>query len=327
MDQTSGSGGGSRGNHSIRGKIFMPSGRLPELRMRVVLEVSSGGIYAETFSDSVGNFEFRSLPNNNYKIVVPSDGQTYDSVQENMEVSGAVPRTFSTQLYLREKERDTRNAQNKMISAAEFSQEVPKPAKKSFEQGVKKMKDGKNQEAATHFQEALKIYPEYLQALNKMGELQLSQQQVAEAESLFQQALKIAPKYPQTHINLGMLYVGNKRYPEAIEHLDAANNLDESFPMAHLNLGVALLEVTPQSEANLERAEREFIKALSLGGTQLAYVHKFLFNLHVRRRDYSKAASELEAYLKQVPNAPDAPQVQEMIAKVKKAAQTPASKP
>jgi tetratricopeptide (TPR) repeat protein len=84
-----------------------------------------------------------------------------------------------------------------------------------------------------------------------------------------------------------------------------------------------LLERAPKEEKDLERAERAFSRALAMGGTQLAYVHKLLFNLHVRRNDYAKAVTELEAYLKDAPNAPDAPQVQDMIQKVKKAAAAP----
>lgn len=322
-----GSGGTSRGNHVIRGKIFLPSGRLPELRMRVVLEVASGGIYAEAFSDSVGSFEFRSLPNNNYRLLVPSDGHTYETSQENLEISGTVSRTFSVQVYLRAKESNERTSSQKMVSAAEFAQEVPKAAKKSYEQGLKKLKDGKQDEAFTLFQEALKVFPDYLPALNKLGEAQMAQQQVAEAEATFQHALQVSPKYPLAHIGLGMLLVNQKRYPEAIEHLDAAINLDEGFPMAHLNLGVALLEKTPATETELARAEKAFHKALALGGAQMAYAHKFLFNLYIRRRDYPKAVAALEAYLKEAPSAPDAPQVQAMIEKVKKASQTPPAKP
>ena len=320
--------GGTRGNHVIRGKIFLPSGRLPEHRMRIVLEVASGGIFSETFSDSVGGFEFRSLPNNNYRIIVPSDGQSYDKAEENMEVSGSISRTYTAQLYLREKDRDNRLiSNNKMISAGEFAQDVPKAAKKSYEQGVKKLKDGKGDEAIMHFQDALKTFPDYVQALNKVGEYQVGKQQLAEAEMTFKRAAELGPKYPHTYINLGMLMVLRKRYPEAIEFLDTANKLDESFPMAHLNLGVALLEKTPQQEPELERAEREFTKALALGGKSLAYIHKYLFNIYVRRHDYPSAVTALEAYLKDAPNAPDTSQVQDMIAKVKKAAQTPPPKP
>lgn len=322
------SGGGTRGSHVIRGKIFLPSGRLPEHRMRVVLELVSGGIYGETFSDSVGSFEFRSLPNNNYRIVVPSDGQTYDKAEEHMEVSGVTSRTYSTQLYLRVKDSDTRRvSNNKMVSAGEFAQDVPRAAKKSYEQGVKKLKEDKGEEAIIHFQNALQVFPDYVQVLNKVGEYQVGKQQIVEAEATFKRAAEISPKYPHTYINLGMLMVQLKRYPEAIEFLDVANKLDESFPMAHLNLGVALLEKTPQQEADLERAEREFGKALAMGGTQLAYVHKFLFNIYVRRHDYPRAVTELEAYLKDAPDAPDKSQVQDMIAKVKKAAHTPPPKP
>ncbi len=313
--------GGTRGNHVIRGKIFLPSGRLPEHRMRIVLEVASGGIFSETFSDSVGGFEFRSLPNNNYRLIVPSDGQSYDKAEENMEVSGSISRTYTAQLFLREKDSDNRRvSNNKMISAGEFAQDVPKAAKKSYEQGVKKLKDGKGDEAITLFQDALKVFPDYVQALNKVGEHQVGKQKLAEAEVTFKRAAESSPKYPHTYINLGMLMVQLKRYPEAVEFLEAAIKLDESFPMAHLNLGVALLEKTPQQDADLERAERAFSKALALGGMQLAYVHKFLFNLYLRRHDYNRAVAALEAYLKDVPNAPDKPQVQEMIAKVKKAA-------
>src|SRR5206468_2023715 len=85
MAQTSGSSGTNSGpgrsassvSHTIRGKIFLPSGGLPEQRIRVVLELNTGGIAGETFSDSVGNFEFRSLPSNTYKVTVPSDNHSY----------------------------------------------------------------------------------------------------------------------------------------------------------------------------------------------------------------------------------------------------------
>jgi Carboxypeptidase regulatory-like domain len=64
-------------SHNIRGKIFLPSDNLPEQRLRVVVELNTDGIVNEVFSDSMGNFAFRSLPNGTYKIVVQSDGQSY----------------------------------------------------------------------------------------------------------------------------------------------------------------------------------------------------------------------------------------------------------
>ena len=309
--------GGSRGAHVIRGKLFMPSGRLPEQRMRVVLEVSTGGIYSDTFSDSVGNFEFRSLPNNNYRITVPSDGFTYEGAQENLEVSGSVSRTFSVQLYLREKVNNNNSTKDTMISASEFKQDVPKGAKKSYDQGLKRMKDGKNSEAEILFQDALKVYPEYVLALNKLGECYISEEKLKEAQAEFEKAISINAKYPISLINLGMLMVKVNRYDAAIENLDAALRLNESFPMAHLYLGIAWLEKTPQDAANLDKAEKSFSKALALGGKDMANVHKYMFNIHIRRKQMDKAAAELEAYLEALPDAPDAPGIKQMLGKLK----------
>lgn len=320
--------GAARGNHTIRGKIFLPSGQLPEHRIRVVLEVVSGGIYGETFSDTVGGFEFRSLPNNTYRVIVQSDGQKYEKAEETIEVSGNMSRTYMSQVFLREKENDNRARTNsKMISAAEFSQEVPKAAKKHYELGLKKMKEGKPDDAHASFQNALKDFPDYVLALNRVGEFQFSKHQLNEAEVTLKHALEVSPKFPMTQINLGMLMVEQKRFPEAIEYLEAANKLDESFPMAHLYLGIALLEKKPQEDNDLVKAERELSRALALGGGSLVHVHKYLFNIYVRRHEYNRAASELEAYLKDAPNAPDAAQVQDMIIKVKKAAQNQPTKP
>src|SRR5262245_30239940 len=92
---------GSGVSHTIRGKFLLPSGNLPDQRMRVVLELNTGGVVNEIFSDSVGNFEFRALPNGTYKIVVPPDGRPYEVSQEVVELYGNFARTFSAQIYLK----------------------------------------------------------------------------------------------------------------------------------------------------------------------------------------------------------------------------------
>ncbi len=318
--------GGSRNSHIIRGKIFQPNGTFTERRLRVVLELTSGGIFGEAFSDSVGNFEFRSLASNNYRVVVPGDNQTYETATETVEVSGPISRTFMVQIYLREKNSDQNSTKDKMISS--FVQEVPKSAKKNFEQGLKKLKDGKNDEAATAFQAAIKEFPDYVMAHDKLGQFYFAQQKLPEAQVEFEKALAVGPKYPLSHVNLGMLLTQQKRYDEAIEHLEMANRLDDSYPMAHMYLGIVFWEKSAQQPEKLDSAEHAFQRALVLGGKNMAQVHKYMFNIQMRRKDYGKASSELEAYLAAVPNAPDAPQIKETIEKLKKAvaAQSAAAK-
>lgn len=301
--------------HSIRGKIFLPSGGLPEQRMRVVLEVSSGGIAGEAFSDTVGNFEFRGVTSGTYRILVPSDARNYETAQESVEAYGNFSRTFTVQIYLKDKNSDSAiKPGGKILSAADI-QEVPKDAKKIYEQGVKLARNSKASEAEVKFREALKIFPDYLHALNKLGEQMTILSKPAEAQAAFERAIAINSKFALPHINLGMLMVSQKRFDEAVASLEVGNGNDDSYPMGHLNLGLALM-MKPQPE--LDRAEREFLRTLEMGKKDFVHVRKYLFNLNVRRQEMGKAAEQLEAYLREVPDAPDATDVRLMLDKVKK---------
>jgi Tfp pilus assembly protein PilF len=301
--------------HSIRGKVYLPSGNLPEQRIRIVLEVTTGGIAAETFSDSVGNFEFRSITSNTYRVTVHSDGRSFETTQETVEVFGNFSRTFTVQIYLREKNADPAlKTKEKVLSVAD-TQEVPKNAKKAYEKGVKLAREAKPQEAVAALQEALKSFPDYLHALNKLGEQYLQINQLGEAQTLFEKALAANNKFALPHINIGILRVTQQRYPEAVEALEEGNRLDDSFPMGHLHLGVALMNREP---ADYDRAEREMLRALEMGGKAMAQGRLYLFNLYSRQKDHQKATQQLEAFLKEAPNAPQAEMVRQKLDALKK---------
>lgn len=300
--------------HSIRGKIFLPSGGVPDQRMRVVLELTTGGVAQETFSDSIGNFEFRMMPSNSYKVVVPSDHQNFEPATETVEVFGTFSRTFTVQIYLRNKGEELIRTKDRVLTVAEL-QEVPKPAKKLYEQGLKRAKENKPADAIKSLEEALKVFPGYLLAMNKMGEQYLALEQPAKAEEIFENTIKVNGKYPLARINLGMLYFKSKRYEPAIQQLEEAIHSDDSYPMAHLYLGLTMMEKQPPE---VDRAEKELTKACELGGREFSYVRLHIFNLNLRRQKLDKAAVQLEAYLRESPNAPNAPQVRDTLDKLKK---------
>jgi tetratricopeptide (TPR) repeat protein len=303
-------------SHAIRGKIFMPSGSPPEQRLRVVLELNTGGIVSEVFSDSVGNFEFRSLPNGTYKIVAPSDGRVYETAQETIEVQGNFARTFTVQIYLKEKgEGVTVKPKEKIVSVADL-QQPPKEAKKNYENGLKRARENKPEEAVALFQAAVRIFPEYLAAINKMGEQLAVLKKPDEAQAAFEKAISINPKFALPHINLGILFVERGRYDEAVVALETGVSADDSYPMSHLKLGEALMSKQPP---DYDRAEKELTRALELGKREFAYVRLYLFNLNLRRQRLDKAAEQLEAYLKEAPDAVDAEQVRQRLDRVKKA--------
>ena len=168
-------------SHTIRGKVFLPSGHPPDMRVRVVLEANTGGIAGETFTDSVGNFEFRSVSNNNYRVTAHTDQRTFETTQEQLEVSGSFSRTFNVQIYLREKDAERAILKDKLLSVAD-TQEAPKNARKLYEKALKLARDDKHQDALAPLKEALQLFPDYLLALNKLGEEHARLEQLTEEE-------------------------------------------------------------------------------------------------------------------------------------------------
>jgi len=303
-------------SHTIRGKIFMPSGNTPDQRLRVVLEINTGGIAGEAFSDSAGNFEFRFLANGTYKIVAPSDGRVYETAQETVEVYGNFARTFTVQIYLKEKgEGVAVKSKEKIVSVADL-QQPPKEAKKNYDNGLKRARENKPEDAVALFQAAVRIFPEYLAAINKLGEQLVVLKKPEEAQAAFEKAIEINPKYGPPHVNLGVLFVEQKRYDEAIVALEKGARTDDTYPVSHLKLGEALMSKQPP---DYDRAEKELTRALDLGKREFVYVRLQLFNLNLRRQRLDKAAEQLEAYLKEAPDAPDVEQVRQRLDKVKKA--------
>jgi tetratricopeptide (TPR) repeat protein len=309
-------GAGGAGNHSLRGKVFLPSGQSPELRVRVVLEVATGGIFGETFTDSAGNFEFRMISSGNYVLNVPADlTQLFEAYTERIEISGALSRVFTAQVYLRPRARDQRDQISKELLTVADMQEVPKAAKQHYEKALKHAQNQQPQAAIEKLQEAVKIFPDYLYALNKLGEQYLQSGQRELAQAHFERALAANERFALPHIGLGTMLNEAKHYAEAIAHLEAAIKLDDSYPVTQIQLGLALMENAPPA---YERAEKALLRGLALGGKGVAFVYLHLFNLHMRQKHYAQSATVLETFLREAPNAPEVPQVRQKLDSLKK---------
>jgi tetratricopeptide (TPR) repeat protein len=91
---------------------------------------------------------------------------------------------------------------------------------------------GKIEEAIAHYQQALRIKPDYADAHNNLGVALMGQGRVQEAIGHFEQALRIKPDYAEAHVNLGNALALGGRTPEAIEHYQQALKLRPDFAPA-----------------------------------------------------------------------------------------------
>jgi len=149
-------------------------------------------------------------------------------------------------------------------------------AKSAAQQGLKK-------QAIEFYQEAIRLNPEYGQALTGLGAILLMDRRIDEAQSLFEKALRIdpnhatalvnlamidqargnkqsalkrlrrvvasSPGFAQAQFNLGSLLASMRSYEDAVQHLSKAIELQPKMMPAHMNLAVVYTKMTRWKQA------------------------------------------------------------------------------
>ncbi len=108
---------------------------------------------------------------------------------------------------------------------------------------------GRLDEAARHFADALAIDPHSATAWAGQGLVQERQGRVAEAMASYGSALAIDAALPEVHNNLGVLLAKQGRLVEATDHFAAAVRLKPEFELALVNLGLGLVRTGRADEA------------------------------------------------------------------------------
>jgi tetratricopeptide (TPR) repeat protein len=265
-------------------------------------------------TDENGNFVFRGIPSGDFVVVIDKE-QEFEPFTQNVSViqpRGMPPQTYYLSIRLELKERT--EAKPGVINA-EFAN-VPKSALVHYNKGVEQAKKGDHSGAAEELKLAIKEYPTFMLAFNELGVEYLKLNQLENADEAFQTALKITPDAFPALINRGIANFMMKRYGEAVPILRKAIAKNEDSAVGHYFLG--------QSLANLglfDDAEKSLLTSLRLGGEDMKEAHRILAIIYISRGAKKQAATELEAYLKMAPTAPDADKLKAKLRELKEANQ------
>lgn len=280
-------------NAVIRGRVTLPSGFAAEGYARITLR-NQQSILSTLYTNNSGEFQIRNLSEGIYFVQAEVSQGNFEPVMKKVELGRGL--MVDLLLELREKKDPTVSHLRKVVSAAELRQAVPASAKKQYEVGLKFVSKGNFQQAATHFQEALSIYPEYLAARNDLGAQYLKLKQLDEAEKHFEIVLGNDPKNFNAKFNMGLVRVERRNYVEAIALLNQAVAIDSTRPVARLWIGIAKLEL-----GDLEIAEAELTRALIMGRDECVAAHYHLARIYLNRGDLTEAARSVQAYVQMAP--------------------------
>ncbi len=115
--------------------------------------------------------------------------------------------------------------------------------------GVALRHAGRRPEAVAHFEEALRLWPEYPEAQTNLGEAFLVAGRLDDAIPHIAEALRLNPSLPEAHINLGSVRNKQGRPDLAESEYRTALQLKPSSAEAHDGLAVVLAETNRPEEA------------------------------------------------------------------------------
>ncbi|HEY6246516.1 MAG TPA: tetratricopeptide repeat protein [Pyrinomonadaceae bacterium] len=294
---------------SIRGTVVMPDGSPVKGAVKVTLRVMRGWTNM-MYTDEQGRFEIPNVSAGQYTIEVePDRDRGLDISSENVTVGRGGPTMLT--IYLKRKREDTQGKSEKTVSVAMLDQKVPSSAKREFDRATRFAREKRTDESIDALRRAIAIYPDYLMAHNDLGAQLLEREQFEEAIVELRLCLKIDPNAFNPALNLGIALLQLNRNQEALTSLERSLSIEPSSPPAHLYTGIALARL-----GNSDRSEKELKSAYDLGGSPYAISLFHLGQLYMKNGARELALQSFQLYLRECPNAPNAAQVESLIARL-----------
>ena len=149
--------------------------------------------------------------------------------------------------------RDTVSLCEHMLSLA------PGVAMLHFGLGNAHRQEGRLEQAAEAYGEALRIKPEYAEAHNNLGITLAGEGKRGRAAEEFATAVAIKPDYAEAHTNLGVALMWQGKLDEAASHCSEALRLEPQNIDAHINMGAVLARV-----GKLDQAVEHYVTVLRI---------------------------------------------------------------
>jgi tetratricopeptide (TPR) repeat protein len=115
--------------------------------------------------------------------------------------------------------------------------------------GLLATREGRTADAIPYFEQALRLSPDHLIALENLGNAYRQQKRWDEARKVLERAVAVGPQDPEANYSLGMVFAQLDDSDRAYEYLQRALKLRPAYPEALNNLGILYLRTRRRDEA------------------------------------------------------------------------------
>ena len=234
---------------------------------------------------------------------------------ESIEIVNVIRNTSDTafiDIYLRFDKRRVNSGLGELTGAI-FVQNVPAEARRLYTQGVSHINE-QGDRGFLEIEEALKIFPDYYDALNTLGTEYVARKEYQKALPYLIRSIDINRRSFTSFYALAYACYQLNARPEALEAARAATVLQGNSLNAQLLYGTLL-----RMDRSYEKALQALLTAKKLiKDSPVAEVYWQLALLYNHMRRNKEAADELQTYLSIQPEARDKKEIQDLITKLRK---------
>ena len=297
--------GGCHGSdNSIEGQVRVTTGGALPSGITVKLEVAENVVVAQQMVGITGRFAFYDLTSKFYQVIVTAEGYQPAGAQVDMQYyASRFPTIYLTPLGPKKTPPPP--------SASTTDLAAPKKARREYEQGHAGLEAKDLAGARQHFERAIEADACYARAITELGVVLTLQGELSSAENSFQKSIHCDGEFLEPYIQLGILLDVEKKYSESEAILQRGLRVAPSDWQPYYRLGAM-----HQHSGKYKEAEDEYLKAMSLSDAVPAEVHLRLADACLQQKDYDRAYTEMQTYLRIAPDGPLAAQTRTMLQQV-----------
>ena len=296
----------------IVGQIRVDRGDFPPHAILVELQLRFSTINS-VYADSQGRFGFYGLEGNPYHVLIKDEA--FRPIDELAIVNPTVSPTTMVQLILEPRQSTTQNpSQNRvggsnpyLIDPLEYKRHFPKSAVKEFEKGLDADRSGKTDDAARHYQKALRIAPDFYPAQNNLGSHYLNKGNFTAARSEFEEVIRLNQSDAAAYFNLSNVCLLLGQVNDAKRYLDEGNRRQPDSAFGQFLLGTLNIR-----ESKLPQAEGALRRAIQLDPV-MAQARLQLVNLLLQQGRKNDAAEQLREFVQAFPDNSLAPKAKQLL--------------
>jgi tetratricopeptide (TPR) repeat protein len=174
------------------------------------------------------------------------------------------------------------------------------------------------QEAIDHLEEALRIFPDYSDALNNLGSCYFQIHEFLKSEECFTKVTQLNPEFYGGWVNLSSSLISLSRFGEAFE---ASKHAYEMLPQEPIVIGYYAKSLYYLHKFDAARKQFEILERMDPGNQ--SYPQLFLAQIALVKGDIATARQYVKEFLQLHPNNPEARQYRSFLKDIESISTSP----